>query len=93
MTWTGLSPAEVIHNAVDNCVDKSKAFPHSLSFRACKRRAKISPPTQKSFENQVVVYFVRVQSLPSQMRLRDSPTAAGVWTTLPIFFPFLLTFL
>lgn len=25
---------------VDNCVDKSLAFPRSLSTRACKRRAK-----------------------------------------------------
>ena len=31
---------EVIHDVVDNCVDKSLAFPRSLSTRACKRRAK-----------------------------------------------------
>ena len=38
--WTGLSASEVIHDVVDNCVDKSLAFPRSLSTRACKRRAK-----------------------------------------------------
>ena len=29
-----------IGSYVDNCVDKSLAFPRSLSTRACKRRAK-----------------------------------------------------
>jgi hypothetical protein len=95
-TGTGLSASEVIHDVVDNCVDKSLAFPRSLSTRACKRRAKrakISPFVRKTFENQAIAYFVSVRGLPSQMRLRDSPTVAGMWTTLPIFFLSLLTFL
>ena len=51
-----------------------------------RRGRRFLPSLKKTFENQAIAYFVSVRGLPSQMRLRDSPTVAGMWTTLPIFF-------
>ena len=36
-TGTGLSASEVIHDVVDNCVDKSLAFPRSLFYQSLQK--------------------------------------------------------